>query len=128
MQVGRRLTKKEPTAITIQPFNLVIPSCEFWRGICFWFSILAILVPLRGSDFGNLRGCYTSAMPLYVGTSGWSYPAWKPVFFPEKLPQKKFLEFYSTQLNTVELNVTFRRFTTAPLLQGWIASTTPDFR
>ena len=67
-------------------------------------------------------------MPLYIGTSGWSYPAWKPAFFPDKLPQKKFLEFYSTQLNTVELNVTFRRFTTAPLLQNWIASTPPDFR
>jgi len=101
---------------------------NFGEESAFWFSILAILVPLGGSDFGNLHGCYTSAMPLYVGTSGWSYPAWKPVFFPEKLPQKKFLEFYSTQLNTVELNVTFRRFTTAPLLQNWIASTPPDFR
>src|SRR5215469_4245405 len=67
-------------------------------------------------------------MPLYVGSSGWSYVTWKPAFFPEKLPQKKFLEFYSTQLNTVELNVTFHRFATAPSLQGWIASTTPDFR
>ena len=65
---------------------------------------------------------------LYLGTSGWSYPAWKPAFFPEKLPQKRFLEFYSTQLNTVELNITFRRFATASLLQNWIASTPPDFR
>lgn len=67
-------------------------------------------------------------MPLYVGSSGWSYPTWKPAFFPEKLPQKRFLEFYCTQLNTVELNVTFRRFATASSLQGWIAGTTPDFR
>lgn len=67
-------------------------------------------------------------MPLHVGTSGWSYPSWKPTFFPEKLPQKKFLEFYSTQLNSVELNATFRRFATASSLQNWIASTTPDFR
>src|SRR5215831_3803560 len=67
-------------------------------------------------------------MPLHVGTSGWSYPSWKPAFFPEKLPQKKFLEFYSTQLNSVELNATFRRFTTASALQNWIASTTADFR
>lgn len=67
-------------------------------------------------------------MPLYIGTSGWSYPTWKPVFFPEKLPQKMFLEFYSAQLNTVELNVTFRRFATASSLQGWIAGTNPDFR
>jgi len=79
-------------------------------------------------DFGNLRGCYTSAMALHIGTSGWSYASWKPAFFPDKLPQKKFLEFYSTQLNSVELNVTFRRFATASSLQNWVGSTPPDFR
>jgi uncharacterized protein YecE (DUF72 family) len=71
---------------------------------------------------------YTFLMPLHVGTSGWSYPTWKPAFFPDKLPQKKFLEYYSTQLNAVELNATFRRFASASSLQNWIASTTPDFR
>src|SRR5438552_7144161 len=67
-------------------------------------------------------------MPLHIGTSGWSYPSWKPAFFPDKLPQKRFLEFYSTQLNAVELNATFRRFTSATALQNWIASATPNFR
>lgn len=67
-------------------------------------------------------------MALHLGTSGWSYPNWKPAFFPDKLPQKKFLEFYSTQLNTVELNLTYRRFAPASSVQNWIASTTPDFR
>lgn len=67
-------------------------------------------------------------MALHIGSSGWSYPTWKPAFFPEKLPQKRFLEFYSTQLNSVELNATFRRFGTASSLQSWIASTPPDFR
>jgi len=67
-------------------------------------------------------------MALHVGTSGWSYPIWKPAFFPEKLPQKRFLEFYSTQLNAVELNATFRRFASASSIQNWVASTTADFR
>src|SRR5579863_1354289 len=67
-------------------------------------------------------------MPLYIGSSGWSYPAWKPAFFPEKLPQKRFLEFYSTQLNSVELNATFRRFGSAASLESWVASTPADFR
>jgi uncharacterized protein YecE (DUF72 family) len=67
-------------------------------------------------------------MALYVGTSGWSYASWKPAFFPDKLPQKRFLEFYSTQLNAVELNATFRRFASASSLQSWISSTTPEFR
>src|SRR5258707_3050627 len=67
-------------------------------------------------------------MSLHIGTSGWSYPTWKPAFFPEKLPQKRFLEFYSTRLNAVELNATFRRMGTASAIAGWVANTTPDFR
>jgi uncharacterized protein YecE (DUF72 family) len=67
-------------------------------------------------------------MDLHVGTSGWSYPTWKPAFFPEKLPAKRFLEFYATRLNAVELNATFRRMPTASAIAGWVSSTTPDFR
>ncbi|HEY6305916.1 MAG TPA: DUF72 domain-containing protein [Candidatus Angelobacter sp.] len=65
---------------------------------------------------------------LYIGTSGWSYATWKPAFFPEKLPSKRFLEFYATRLNAVELNATFRRMPTASAIAGWVSSTTPDFR
>src|SRR5947209_366463 len=72
--------------------------------------------------------CYTFFMALYIGTSGWSYPSWKPTFFPDKLPQKKFLEYYATQLNTVELNATFRRFASANALQNWITGTPAHFR
>src|SRR5215831_4379520 len=71
---------------------------------------------------------YFPCMPLHIGTSGWSYPTWKPAFFPEKLPGKRFLEFYSTQLNAVELNATYRRMPTAGAIAGWVTSTTPDFR
>jgi len=67
-------------------------------------------------------------MNLHIGTSGWSYTSWKPAFFPDKLPSKRFLEFYSTQLNAVELNGTFRRMPTASALAGWVNATPPDFR
>src|SRR5258708_20996762 len=66
-------------------------------------------------------------MALHIGTSGWSYPTWKPTFYPEKLPAKRFLEFYSTRLNAVELNATFRRMPTASAIAGWVGNTTPDF-
>ena len=46
---------------------------------------------------------------LFAGTSGFAYPGWKPRFYPEKLPAKKFLEHYSHRLNEVEINYTFRR-------------------
>lgn len=64
---------------------------------------------------------------VYAGTSGWAYPTWKPDFYPAKLASAKFLSHYSTRLNTVEVNYTFRRFPTEKLLRGWIAATPPDF-
>ena len=67
-------------------------------------------------------------MDLRIGTSGWSYASWKPAFFPDKLPARRFLEYYSTQLNAVELNATFRRMPGAGVIAGWVASTPPDFR
>lgn len=65
---------------------------------------------------------------LYVGTSGWAYPTWRPAFYPEKLAQKKFLNFYATKLNTVEVNFTFRQLVKETTVQNWIAETPAHFR
>jgi uncharacterized protein YecE (DUF72 family) len=65
---------------------------------------------------------------VYAGTSGWSYPSWKPQFYPAKLASAKFLSYYATRLNTVEVNYTFRRFPTEKLLTGWVAATPEHFR
>src|SRR5438874_5246926 len=65
---------------------------------------------------------------LYAGTSGWAYPSWKPEFYPEKLAQKNFLQYYSTQLNTVEVNFTFRQLVKETTIQKWLAETPPGFR
>ena len=65
---------------------------------------------------------------LFVGTSGWAYPSWKPDFYPAKLAQKKFLSHYATQLNTVEVNFTFRQLVKETTIQNWIQETPPHFR
>jgi len=65
---------------------------------------------------------------LFVGTSGWAYPSWKPDFYPEKLAQKNFLKHYSTQLNTVEVNFSFRQLLKDTTVQKWIAETPEQFR
>ena len=67
-------------------------------------------------------------MRLYAGTSGFSYPAWKPEFYPKDLPAKKFLEHYASRLNSVEANYTFRRLAPASVLEGWLKSTPVDFQ
>ena len=65
---------------------------------------------------------------LFVGTSGWAYPSWKPDFYPQKLAQKKFLSHYSTQLNTVEVNFTFRQLVKETTIQNWLQDTPAHFR
>jgi len=61
----------------------------------------------------------------YIGCSGFHYKEWKGVFYPEKLPQRKWFEYYSEQFNTLELNVTFYRFPQKTFLQNWY-KTSPD--
>jgi uncharacterized protein YecE (DUF72 family) len=69
-----------------------------------------------------------SAGKIYAGTSGWAYASWKPKFYPAKLSSKKFLGYYSSRLNSVEVNYTFRAVPTKKLLTGWIEATPPDFK
>lgn len=65
---------------------------------------------------------------LYVGTSGWAYPSWKPAFYPEKLAQKKFLNFYASKLNAVEVNFSFRQLLKESTVANWLAETPEYFR
>ncbi len=65
---------------------------------------------------------------IFAGTSGWAYPTWKPEFYPAGTPSKKFLEFYSSQLTSVEVNYTFRALPSVNTLENWLASTPANFR
>ena len=69
-----------------------------------------------------------SPQNLFVGTSGWAYPTWKPGFYPKDVPSRAFLRFYSAYLTSVEVNYTFRTLPTATQLQGWRDATPPGFR
>ena len=64
---------------------------------------------------------------LFAGTSGFSYPAWKPAFYPKAVPAKGFLGHYATRLNSVEINYTFRQLPSGKTLQGWLESTPNGF-
>jgi uncharacterized protein YecE (DUF72 family) len=67
-------------------------------------------------------------MRLYAGTSGFSYDEWKGSFYPEDLPAKERLAYYSTRLTTVEVNNTFYRTPKASIVAGWRAQVAGDFR
>jgi len=54
-----------------------------------------------------------------IGTSGFSYPHWRGVFYPQHLPEKRWLEFYATEFDTVELNATFYRLPSEATVRNW---------
>ena len=64
---------------------------------------------------------------LLVGTSGYAYKEWRGSFYPEKLPEKQMLEFYSRRLSTVEINYTFYRLPSARTLEEWVPKTPEGF-
>jgi len=67
-------------------------------------------------------------MRAFVGTSGYSYKEWKGHFYPEDLPDKEMLKYYSTQLNSVEINNTFYRMPKESLLKSWADQVPESFR
>src|SRR5688572_17610427 len=67
-------------------------------------------------------------MSLYVGTSGYSYKEWKGSFYPEKIPAKDMLRYYSERLSTVEINATFYRMPQKSMLENWQEQVPKAFR
>ena len=65
---------------------------------------------------------------LYVGTSGFGYPAWVPRFYPKGTRATDLLPAYAARLAAVELNGTFYRSPTPATIAGWLATTPPEFR
>jgi uncharacterized protein YecE (DUF72 family) len=62
---------------------------------------------------------------IKIGTSGWSYPSWRPGFYPAELQPAEFLRFYAQQFDTVELNSTGYRLPSADQFRRW-ADSVPD--
>ncbi|ABG60087.1 DUF72 domain-containing protein [Cytophaga hutchinsonii] len=67
-------------------------------------------------------------MRTHIGCSGYNYREWKGMFYPEGLPQSKWLEYYCRHYNTVEINASFYRFPTGKSLKTWYDKTPADFR
>ena len=62
-----------------------------------------------------------------VGTSGWSYPTWRPGFYPAGLDPSGFLAYYAERFPTVELNTTGYRMPGAEQFRKWAAQAPDGF-
>ncbi|MGB9770632.1 MAG: DUF72 domain-containing protein [Candidatus Kapaibacteriota bacterium] len=67
-------------------------------------------------------------MNIYIGTSGWAFPNWVGVLYPEGLPQNKWLNFYSQIFNCVEVNSTFYRLFKPSTYLNWAKTVGNDFK
>jgi uncharacterized protein YecE (DUF72 family) len=67
-------------------------------------------------------------MKLHVGTSGYSYKEWKGNFYPEDLPAKEMLAYYSQRLPAVEINNTFYRLPQPGMIENWRDQVPDSFR
>jgi uncharacterized protein YecE (DUF72 family) len=44
---------------------------------------------------------------IRIGIGGWTFPPWRGIFYPDKLPQSRELDYASQQLGAIEINATF---------------------
>ena len=64
---------------------------------------------------------------IRVGCSGWQYPHWRGVFYPQELPSGRWLEHYARTFDTVEVNASFYRLPTEDTARAWAARVDGDF-
>ncbi len=64
---------------------------------------------------------------LHLGSIGWSYDFWKGVFYPKNLLSKDYLQFYSKQFSTVEVDNTFYRIPSETTVSNWKEQVTTNF-
>lgn len=74
--------------------------------------------PLGSSD--NLH-------KLHLGTSSWTFPDWREVFYPSSLPVKDQLGYYATQFNSVEVNTSFYALPAPSTVLQWVDSVPTGF-
>jgi uncharacterized protein YecE (DUF72 family) len=56
---------------------------------------------------------------IRAGIGGWTFEPWRGVFYPEKLPHAKELQFASRALATIEINGTYYRSQTPTTYAKW---------
>ena len=57
---------------------------------------------------------------VHIGCSGWNYAEWRGLVYPEGLPQRRWLEYYTSRFDTVEVNATFYRLPKRETVEHWL--------
>ena len=67
-------------------------------------------------------------MTLYAGTSGFSYPTWKGVFYPDGASTAEDrLRYYATRFTVVEVDATYYALPSKRTAESWVERTPKHF-
>jgi uncharacterized protein YecE (DUF72 family) len=64
---------------------------------------------------------------IRIGISGWTYPPWRGVFYPPKLPHRRELGFAASIFNSIEVNGTFYGLQRPAAFASWAEEAPADF-
>ncbi|HEV8014071.1 MAG TPA: DUF72 domain-containing protein [Stellaceae bacterium] len=64
---------------------------------------------------------------IYVGIGGWTFAAWRGVFYPKDLPHKRELDYASRHLTSIEINGTYYSTFKPESWARWREETPPGF-
>lgn len=64
---------------------------------------------------------------ILIGTSGWSYKGWSH-FYPDDVPKKNYLDYYTKQFNSVEVNATYYNLPSENAVDNWKETAADNFK
>ena len=79
-------------------------------------------IDLHYQEWQRLTGMPGSSTVIHaprVGCSGWNYKSWRGRFYPTDLPVARWLEYYATRFDTVEINNSFYRLPDRSTFASW---------
>lgn len=79
--------------------------------------------PAQIEQPSHLRG-----LPLYLGTSSWSFNDWRGSLYPREAKSADYLTHYAQHFPVVEIDTTFYRIPTPAMVDAWYRRTPDGFR
>ena len=81
----------------------------------------------RNGEVLTKFGIKTEDQKLYIGTTSWGVKEWKGTLYPIKAKATDFLQYYSQQFNSIELNTTHYGIPKIETIKKWKDNSIEDF-
>src|SRR5882724_4701440 len=80
-----------------------------------------------GTQSRESSPCARFMQPFHIGISGWRYAPWRGTFYPKGWPQRRELEYASSEVNSIEINGSFYSLQRPSSYKAWRDQTPPEF-